>query len=206
MIRAFLAVELNENLRAAIEQVQRELRDRIDQRLGLAARIHWVRPESIHVTIKFLGDIEETLVDRIKQALGPALAEASRFTVPVGGIGVFPNRNGPRVLWIGCAGGTGQSDEGSCWHQVHQAVERALEPLGFAAEPKPFRPHLTLARVKDGERQVGKVLAQSGVFDRPQAYGILEVSAISLMRSELKPSGAEYSRLWQVELRQATNA
>ncbi len=206
MIRAFLAVELDESLRAAIEQVQRELRDRIDRELGRDARIHWVRPESIHVTVKFLGGIEETLVDRIRQALGPALAETPRFTVPVGGVGVFPNRNGPRVLWIGCAGGTGQSDEGSRWRQVHQAVERALEPLGFAAEPKPFSPHLTLARVKDGERQVGKVLAQSGVFDRPLPCGILDVDAISLMRSELKLSGAEYNRIWQVKLRQATNA
>lgn len=206
MIRAFLAVELDENLRAAIEQVQRELRDRISRQLGRDARIQWVRPESIHVTVKFLGDIEEAFVDRIRHVLGPALADTSRFTVPAGGIGVFPNRDGPRVLWIGCAGGAEQSEEAGRWRRLHQAVERALEPLGFAAEAKPFSPHLTLARVKDGERQVGKVLAQSGVFDRPLSCGSLVVGAIALMRSELKPAGAEYKRLWQVELQQAADA
>jgi 2'-5' RNA ligase len=206
MIRAFLAVELDESLRAAIEQVQRELRDRIDRQLRRDTRIRWVRPESIHVTVKFLGDIEEALVDRIGQALGPALAGTSRFTVPVGGVGVFPNRNGPRVLWIGCAGGAEQSEEVGRWRRLHQAVERTLEPLGFAAEAKPFSPHLTLARIKDGERLVGRILTQSGVFEHPLSCGILDVGAISLMRSELKPAGAEYRRLWQVKLQHAADA
>ncbi len=206
MIRAFLAVELDENLRAAIEQVQRELRDRISRQLGCEARIQWVRPESIHVTIKFLGNIEEAFVDRIRHVLGPALADMSRFTVPAGGVGVFPNRNGPRVLWIGCAGGAEQSEAVGRWRRLHQTVERALEPLGFAAEAKPFSPHLTLARIKGGEREVGKVLAQSGVFDRPLSCGSLVVGAITLMQSELKPAGAEYRRLWQVELQQAADA
>ncbi|SRR5579884_753454 len=206
MIRAFLAVELDESLRAAIEQVQRELRDRLSRQLGRDARIQWVRPASVHVTVKFLGDIEEAFVDRIRHALGPALAGASRFTVPVGGVGVFPNRNGPRVLWIGCAGGAEQSEAVGRWRRLHQAVERTLEPLGFTAEAKPFSPHLTLARIKDGERLVGRVLTQSGVFDCPLSCGILDVGAISLMRSELKPAGAEYRRLWQVELQQAENA
>ena len=85
--------------------------------------------------------------------------------------------------------------------EIHGAIEQACEGLGFLRETKPFSPHLTLARIKMGERHVGVALAKSGVLDRPISLGSLPVESIVLMKSELKPTGSVYTRLWEVRMR-----
>ena len=84
--------------------------------------------------------------------------------------------------------------------EIHGAIEQSCEGLGFLRETKPFSPHLTLARIKVGERQVGVALAKSGVLDRPISLSSLAVESVMLMKSELKPTGSVYTELWEVKI------
>ncbi len=197
MIRTFVAVELEEPLRAAIGRAQAALRDRLDRALRQAApgaRIQWVRPDSIHVTLKFLGEIEEGRVAAIGEALERLAAGLAPLAVEVGGLGVFPDARAPRVLWLGLSG---QVD---ALVRLAAAVDAALHTLGFPREERPFAPHLTLARVKDGQRDVGRALEACGALGQPAQAGPLPVRAIALMKSELRPSGALYTRLHEAVL------
>jgi 2'-5' RNA ligase len=84
--------------------------------------------------------------------------------------------------------------------EIHGAIEQACEGLGFLRETRPFSPHLTLARIKVGERQVGVILAKGGVLDRPISLGSLALASVVLMKSELKPTGSVYTKLWEVKI------
>ncbi|WP_447977007.1 RNA 2',3'-cyclic phosphodiesterase [Candidatus Nitrospira bockiana] len=193
MIRAFIAVELDEPLRTAIARVQASLK----RELGAAsreARIQWVRPEAVHVTLKFLGDVDEPRIQPVATALSEALSRKAAFALEVGGYGVFPDAREPRVLWVGLSG------EVSRLVGLAQEVERAVVPLGFDAERKPFTPHLTLARIKDGARQTGRALTDLGILKTASPIGRLDISMVSLMKSELKPSGSVYTRLASIPL------
>lgn len=197
MIRAFVAVELNPEVRAAVARLQEEIKNRAERALLRAvpqARIQWVRPESVHLTLKFLGDIDEARIAEVQQALERALAPLMRFAVEAGGLGAFPDSRAPRVLWVALGGPTNHLA------RLAAEVERALEPLGFPPEAKPFNAHLTLARIKERSREVGRSLAESGVMESGGVLGRLDVDAVALMKSELKPSGAVYTRLFQVPL------
>jgi 2'-5' RNA ligase len=192
MIRTFVAVELDPNIRKALGQTQDQARRELS-RVTSEARLQWVRPESIHLTLKFLGDIEETRVGAICQALGHAAGQSSSFSVDVRGLGVFPDHRAPRVLWVGL-------HPPDSLTRLAEQVEAALAPLGFPAENKPFRPHLTLARIKDRSREIGKALAEGGLLAHEGLLGTLALHAVSLMRSELHPSGSLYTRLCEVRL------
>ncbi|MGH7228178.1 MAG: RNA 2',3'-cyclic phosphodiesterase, partial [Nitrospiraceae bacterium] len=158
-------------------------------------RVQWVRPGSIHLTLKFLGDIDEARVEDIQAALLSAVRMQSRLAVEVGGLGVFPDLRAPRVLWIGLSG---QVD---ALMRVAAEVEAALTGVGFPPESRLLSPHLTLARIKERSREVGKGLADSGLMTQPFRIGSLAVHAVCLMKSDLKPSGAVYSRLVEVPLK-----
>src|SRR5690242_15180016 len=101
MIRTFVAVELGVPLRRALAQVQTTLRSRLEQSVGPGVRIQWVKPESIHLTLKFLGDISEDRVTDVQAVLARVAGGHNRFTVDVEGLGVFPDVRAPRVVWIG---------------------------------------------------------------------------------------------------------
>jgi 2'-5' RNA ligase len=105
------------------------------------------------------------------------------------------------VLWIGPSENWEKGAEAKRVAEIHGAIEQACEGLRFLRETKPFSPHLTLARVKVGERQVGVVLAKSGVLDRPLSLGSLAMESVVLMKSELKPTGSVHTKLWAVWLR-----
>lgn len=188
MIRTFIAVELDSALKQAIAGVQEALKRELH---GLAAgvRLQWVRLDSIHLTLKFLGDIEEGRVGDILQALKQVGRDHALFSVEVKGFGVFPNLRAPRVLWMGLAGQTDRLI------RLAGSIDAALAPLGFQIEAKPYTPHLTLARVKEQPRAIANALADSGVMQDFTSRGTLLVQAVALMRSELTSSGSVYSRL-----------
>lgn len=190
MIRVFLAVELTRELHQALAQLQSTLKK-------VLPPISWVRPESIHLTIKFLGDTEERLLDDLRQAVSEAAAGHGPFSVTLEGLGVFPNGpNGraPRVLWVGMGGDV------EALRRLATEVDRACEVLGFPGETRPFSPHVTLARIKRNGREVGQALARQGVMDQRITLGDLRVEAVVCMQSELKPTGAVYTRLWEIPL------
>ncbi len=197
MIRTFVAIELDAPLRNALAQVQTDLRSRLQKTMGPDVRIQWVKPDSVHLTLKFLGDIPEARVPEIEAALACVTGAHARCTVDVGGLGAFPDARAPRVLWVGLSGQV----EGLT--RLAAAVERALVALGFAPDPKPFNPHLTLARIKERSRDIGRALEASGLLAQEMMLGPLTVAAVALMKSELRPSGAVYTRLHHTALKEA---
>lgn len=198
MIRTFLAVELGDDLRNQITLIQQELRQRLGRESSRDIRITWVQPSSIHLTMKFLGDTDEHLIEPMHQALQRAITGHGTIQIPIGRLGVFPRLQQPRVLWVGPSEQWEQGDDAKRLVALHRAVEDSCQSFGFAVEERPLSPHLTIARVKEGERHVGQVLAKSGVMDRPISLGLLAVESVVLMKSELHPTGPLYTKLWEV--------
>jgi RNA 2',3'-cyclic 3'-phosphodiesterase len=203
MIRAFLAVELSQELRAELALVQQELKHRIEPELKRDTRISWVQPAKIHLTMKFLGDMDEQVIDPLHSALEQAIGNRTAVNVPLERLGAFPRPHSPHVLWIGPPENWERGTEAKRLVEIQAAIEQACENLGFLCETKPFSPHLTLARIKMGERHVGVALATGGVLDRPLSLGSLAVESVVLMKSELKPTGSVYTKLWEVRMRAA---
>jgi RNA 2',3'-cyclic 3'-phosphodiesterase len=201
VIRAFLAVELSQALRSELAVVQQEVRQRIESEKNRNTRISWVQPAKIHLTIKFLGDMDEQVIDPLLGAIEQAVGSQSSVNVPLERLGAFPRSDSPRVLWVGPSENWERGAEGARVTELHGAIEQACAGLGFLRETKPFSPHLTLARMKMGERQIGVALATSGVLDQPLSVGSLAVESVVLVKSELKPTGSVYTRLWEARLR-----
>jgi 2'-5' RNA ligase len=202
MIRTFVAIDLTDELRRSLAGVQDRLkRDLLPQAKPVQRdlfRVQWTRPEALHVTLKFLGEIEESRVEPIRVALREVLTGFHRFTVEVEGIGTFPEARAPKVIWAGLKPNGSE-------HLRHLAamVDRALVPLGFPREERPFSPHLTLARVKDGGRLIAQALRGSGGYghtSRPGALGTMSIEQVTFMRSELRPTGSVYTPLFTVPL------
>lgn len=180
-LRCFIGLPLPESWQAGL--------GRVTQRLSgaLSSRISWTRPGNWHLTLKFLGAVDE---ERI-----PALAEALRgvafapFALALGRAGCFPpaGRGKPRVLWAGLAHGAGESA------RLAAEVERALLPLGFAPEARPFNAHLTLGRVKAAAQGDDWALVERAVAEEP--WPVAEISGFVLWQSLLGPGGPQYSRL-----------
>ena len=164
-------------------------------------RISWVPPAKMHLTIKFLGDMDEQLLDPLLGVVERAIGSQPSVNVPVERLGAFPSPHSPRVLWVGPSEHWERGTEAKRMVEIRGAIEEAGESLGFLREAKPFSPHLTLARIKMGERHIGVALATSGVLDQPLSVGSLAVESVVLVKSELKPTGSVYTRLWEARLR-----
>lgn len=184
-MRAFIAIEIPETAKRGMAAAQEPLR-------GAGAEANWSRPEGMHLTLKFLGEVGEDRVPEILAALGAALNAAPRFQIRLEGVGTFPNPKDARVVWVGIAGDLARL------HPLQAAVENAAAGLGFAPEARPFVPHLTLGRVRRIRRRDAWLKALAGLkdFSLP-AFG---VTSVSLMLSELKPTGAVYREIGRVQL------
>lgn len=176
-IRAFIAVELPETVKEYLASMSTELkRTRGD--------VKWVRPESIHLTLKFLGAVRLELVPALEEALAPIFAGEQPFSVRAGGLGAFPNLGRPRVVWAGLEDRSGRLGP------LANRVESTVEPFGFPREKRSFNPHLTLGRVRSDS---GKKDLVEAVRHRMDAMGpSFSVDHAVLFQSILKPSGAEY--------------
>ncbi|MFO7767655.1 MAG: RNA 2',3'-cyclic phosphodiesterase [bacterium] len=151
-----------------------------------AGRIKWVDPGSMHLTLFFLGDVEEERVPAIGEALGRAAGEVAPFTVRLDRVGAFPNLERPRVLWVGVSEGSGNLQD------LKEAVDRVLEPLGFEPDRRTFHPHLTLGRIKAPGRR-GAVAEAAAGWDVPSASWT--VDRVVLYQSTLTREGAVYEEL-----------
>ncbi len=188
-IRSFIAIELPEEVRRGLAKLRSELE-------GTEHRfVKWVDTEGIHLTLKFLGNISFRQVAEVTKAIEKAARGIPPFHLEISGLGAFPNLKQPRVLWVGIGG------EIDTLLRLQQNIDSALASLGFAKEERPFMPHLTLARVRQGaspmERRNFGELAMSASFEA--SYPI-DAKAVSLMRSQLTPEGAIYTRLSMVGL------
>jgi 2'-5' RNA ligase len=196
MIRAFLAVALPEELRARLAQVQQDLRQRLSGSLPNTVRLSWVQPAAMHLTIKFLGEMDETLIEPLRVAITQAMEGHRTIQVPLERVGVFPRPQQPRVLWVGPSVSWEQGDDAKRLAEWHRAVEERCQSCGCVPDARPLTPHLTLARIKEGERAFGQAVAQSGVMDKPMGIGTLPIASIVLMNSDLRPTGPVYTKLW----------
>ena len=201
MIRAFLAVELSQELRTDLATLQQELTRSIEPEMKRDRRMSWVRPASLHLTLKFLGDMDEQVIDPLRVALELAIGSQIAVNVPLERLGAFPRPHSPRVLWVGPSENWEEGAEAKRLVEIHRAIEQACEGLGFLREAKSFSAHLTLARIKVGERHMGIALAKSGVLDCPLSLRSLAVELVVLMKSELRPTGSVYTKLWAVQLK-----
>jgi 2'-5' RNA ligase len=201
MIRAFLAVEPSPELREELAHVQQDLKQSIEQGLKRDTRISWVQPAKIHLTLKFLGDMDEQMIESLRIALEQAIGKQMAVNLPLERLGGFPRPQSPRVLWIGPSENWEKGAEAKRVTDIHGAIEQACEGLGFLRETKPFSPHLTLARIKVGERHVGAAFVQGELLNRPLSLSSLAMESVVLVQSELKKTGSVYTRLWEVGLR-----
>ena len=175
-IRAFIAVQLTDEVRDALREVVRSLSGRVER-----GAVRWVRPEQMHLTLRFLGDSDTGKLPAVQAAMDAVAASNASFEMRLGGIGCFPNRNRPRVIWVGLSG------EEARLLSLVVALEEELAHLGWDPEGKPFRAHLTLGRVKD-ERGAQGIEWAADV--QPLA---IPIKAIHLIESQLRPAGPVYT-------------
>ena len=190
LIRAFVAVELPPSLRLALLGEVGDLRSN----LGDSA-LRWVRPEAVHLTLRFLGGSTPEKLAEVGEIMTQVCGRHPPLTAQVGGLGRFPGGSRPRVIWIGVQESTGGLAA------VQAELELRIANLGYPTEERSFHPHLTLARARrevspSGLRQLAEQLDHSSVGD----LGQLDITHLSLMRSQLGAGGASYSRLSWVEL------
>lgn len=177
-MRFFVALDIPETVRGAIG-------DLIARLTPLCPSARWVRAESMHVTLKFIGEVSDQTARKIPPVLA-AVRVAGEVELGFGGTGFFPNEQRPRVLWAGISASPNLAD-------LAREIEQKLEPLGIAREKRSFQPHLTLARFSSprGLQQLQEELRQSG----PHEFGATRSSEFHLYQSQLRPSGAVYTRV-----------
>jgi RNA 2',3'-cyclic 3'-phosphodiesterase len=178
-VRTFICIELPEEIQDRIDALQ----DRLKQ---VEASVSWVRSGNIHLTLKFLGDVPPSKIAGICSAVENAIQGEEVFPVEVGGTGCFPSARSPRVLWVGVGSPT------EALKHLQTSIEKGLEAIGFAREPRPFSPHLTLGRVKSqrNARRLVEALTEAGF-----AKLSFQAEEIVVMRSDLKATGAAYTPL-----------
>ncbi len=189
MVRTFIAVELSEPIRAAalgaVQALQRAAP-------GPSKGVGWLREESMHVTLKFIGYAAEDAIPDVKAALRKAATSVPAFDAEFAGAGGFPSIGRPRVLWVGLRRGAAELQS------LRDAVEGEVAPLGFPTEARAFHGHVTLGRVKDPRSAKPMGEAMRGLGD--VALGSMRVQSVTLFRSELKPTGAVYTALGRFPL------
>jgi 2'-5' RNA ligase len=189
--RLFVAIELDDSVRAAAFRAADALRRRIARvRRDLDAR--WVDAANLHITLWFIGHVDEERAVAISQVLEEPFS-ISPFDLHIAGFGVFPPTGAPRVFWLGVPDGADSV------RTVYEEVSRRLQGLGYEPERRPYSPHLTVARVKDPGRG-GHAELKRAVAETPADAGASRVGAVTLFRSRLSPKGATYEPLLRVPL------
>lgn len=175
-IRSFIAIQLSREMRMSLADASRVL---AAQMAGAAVR--WVKPERMHLTLKFLGDTDIDKISAIKLAMDAAAAEHRAFALSLGELGCFPNVSRPRVIWAGLVGDIPQLEA------LQGGLDTAMGRLGWKTEARPFRAHLTLGRVKDSRKLKG---IEWGADLKP---AVLTVRSVDFIESQLRPSGPIYT-------------
>ena len=182
IIRTFIAVEIPEKIILSIARIQEGIKN-------YGFKIRWVRPESIHLTLKFLGNIEAADTENVGRAVYEAAKSYPPLSLKAKGVGVFPGINRPRVIWIGLGG------QIKLLFGIQRVLEDNLAALGFKKEKRPFKGHLTLGRFK---QTVNPNTIRQIMREYANRYSEeFTARRIILFKSDLKPTGAVYSQLQQ---------
>jgi len=189
-IRSFVAIELDEELRHQLSRIQRSLESK-----GVADEVRWVKPDGVHLTLKFLGNVPASKIKEIVLAVTQGRDGVMPFTISFGGLGCFPTTKRPNVIWVGVGGDT------TTLVRLQTAIEDRLSVLGYLPEKRGYTPHLTLGRVARhvtdrDRRRLGDLIQEQAVG----SLGEMQVREVCLMKSELSPAGARHTRLAAVPL------
>jgi RNA 2',3'-cyclic 3'-phosphodiesterase len=188
----FLAVELPDELKNRLRALHAKFGEE-------AEMLKWIGHPQLHITLRFLGDVERSRLDAVVDAASQAASRTKQFSVHLASLGAFPSERSPRVLWVGLA-----ADEGKTrLSQLFYALEEALVERGFPLDARPFSPHLTIARVRDrlsspDRLRIGDALVELRRSTNLQAA--IDVQQITVMESTLSPAGAHYTALAQLPL------
>ena len=184
-IRSFIAISLPQEIKNKITETQKSL-------METKADVRWVNIDGIHLTLKFLADIERSQVKEILSAIKAASEGIKPFSLEIASVGAFPKIEYPRVVWIGI------NDETNTLKPIQKKIDENLSKIGFDREERDFKPHLTLGRVKSlkGKERLIPLILQA----KDLSLGRFEVTEVLLMQSVLKPTGAEYSEIGKIEL------
>ena len=177
VIRTFICIEIPESIKSRINKLQETLRQ-------IEAQVSWTKASNIHLTLKFLGGVEASRIERVGKALERAAKGIGPIEVEIGGAGCFPSPRSPRVLWVGVSNVTEQ------FQRLYSNIEDELSRGGFEREKRKFSPHLTIGRIRTPPKAavVAEALIASGFA--PETFKATEVI---VMRSDLKPTGSIYS-------------
>ena len=178
-IRAFVAIELPDTAKVFLEDVITVLKQS-------RADVRWTKPASIHITLKFLGNIDVSIISAIGNQLEPIFSVQEPFDLTISGLGVFPDQRRPRVIWAGL------SDNLGYLSKMAEKVDRALIDLGFEHETRPYRPHLTIGRMRSSE---GRERLMDMVNNQECSGPMFRVNRSVLFQSELGPTGSRYTPL-----------
>jgi len=181
MIRAFIAIEISEEVRAAVNEMQARLKQ-----ARLSVKMSWTKVENLHLTLQFLGYIEEPTILKISAALEGLSCRHAGCDIVISGAGAFPDREYPRVLWIGCRDIAGRLAT------LAMAVQGATESLGFLPERRAFMAHLTLGRIQHPQPDAALTKTLDSLKDT--ACGVMRVDAIHLYQSQLHSAGSIYTK------------
>ncbi len=183
-MRLFIAAKIT-------PEIETQLAEFLDGFMKSPARVKWVEPRNTHLTLKFLGETDEQILNDLKAAIADASADFGQIETHLKGCGAFPNLHAPRVYWVGIV------DPNKKLAQLAARIDQEVHHLGFERERRAFSPHLTLGRVKD-QRQLGALNEAFGTADFPSTP--LSIDSIYLIRSHLKPSGPVYQELAEFSL------
>lgn len=183
-LRLFVAISLPEEVKAELIKTQRTLRKQCEE-----SALRWTPPEQLHLTLKFLGAVDESQLGALTQALAGAAASSGRLRLRAEGLGFFPAGGPPRVVWAGVR------DGGSRLEGMQRAIETASAPFTRQEPEGRFTGHVTLARVKTLNRAAGQRLKEAAAKLERTCFGEWDCAEIELMRSELSATGARHSCL-----------
>ena len=188
-IRAFLAIQLPDDVTAALGHLADQMaRAKVG---GLKP----VKPENMHLTLKFFGNVTARQVESIIDTVTNTVKAVRPFTLRLGNVGVYPNNRSPRVLWVGLDGDVAPLQD------IHRRIEAALGQIAIKPDSREFRPHLTIARIRDRASHIERRKAAETLFSAEFRSGLLvPVDRISLMRSVILPEGPQYTSLAEVSL------
>jgi 2'-5' RNA ligase len=189
VIRAFIAIDLPSEVLQCLEDVSQQLKQKL-----VEIPVRWVPVANIHLTLKFLGDVSDSNIEMLTDILQSTGSGVKQFELSVGGLGAYPKPHRPRVIWVGVEAPPELMN-------AQRSVESEMARLGYAREKRPFKPHLTIGRVSrhSTNQEVRKI---AGVL-KSHTIGYLgsaRVTAFHLYRSDLKPSGAVYTRIFSATL------
>jgi len=183
-IRCFIAINLP-------DRVTRSIADMIAELRKSAADVAWVQIEKIHLTLKFLGSTEDSLIPKMAERISKKLSHYDAFCIKIVGLGCFPSEKRPRVFWVGM-------ESSDLLTGIQKDMDAQAAEFGFALEDRPFSPHLTIGRVRS-QKGIAEMLRRFAEFRRAD-FGAVEVKCIHIIKSELKPAGAEYTCLAEIPI------